>query len=164
MKKVVISIIIIIAFLAIGITYWNTDKSKAQTPKEKEIEIEVEGKNKLVKTFNKTSLEFDYEAPYMYPFLAVVSGGKERTLTINIKNGVAPKNYTMINSQTGEFLDFTKISDTKLEITLPVNETDNYGILFNNELVGGVKGVDSLENIDMDTLESEALSMYECGF
>nr|WP_278678931.1 hypothetical protein [Clostridium paraputrificum] len=72
-------------------------------------------------------------------------------------------NIELINSETGDFISFTRDDKGNYKISAKLEKDIEYGILLNKRLVGAVRVVEDLNSIDKEALYNDISTRLSCG-
>lgn len=109
------------------------------------------------------NIEKSLEDTYLSPLITVVE--KQNDYKIKIKNIKSAREVIFINPLDGEITEFNKNKDN--EFTLDIKELDteiDYGIIVDKKLVGSVRVVDDIKNVDKEKLYKDIMYSLSCGF
>lgn len=168
-KKFLIINVLLTLFLLVSCGKANNESTKV-----KEEENQVEESNNLdvasysVKTVKGNEISKLYTGMNLSPVITVAEKN-DKPFEIEITDideaydiGEGGK-IEMINSETGELIDFTRGEDGYYRLTTNLKEDIEYGILLNQRLVGAVRVVEDLNSINKEGLYNEISVKLSCG-
>ncbi len=108
---------------------------------------------------NKNIINKEFDGDYLDSFVTVAQIQDE--FTVNLK-GVDTDNVFIIDPVTGEMTNMSKENEV-YTVNMKFNNDINYGIIVDYKLVGSIRVVNDLNDIDEDKLFRDILISLGCG-
>ncbi|MDU3582166.1 MAG: hypothetical protein E7F68_09340 [Clostridium butyricum] len=108
---------------------------------------------------NKNIINKEFDGDYLDSFVTVAQIQDE--FTVNLK-GVDTDNVFIIDPVTGEMTNMNKENEV-YTVNMKFNNDINYGIIVDYKLVGSIRVVNDLNDIDEDKLFRDILISLGCG-
>lgn len=108
---------------------------------------------------NKNIINKEFDGDYLDSFVTIAQIQDE--FTVNLK-GVDTDNVFIIDPVTGEMTNMSKENEV-YTVNMKFNNDINYGIIVDYKLVGSIRVVNDLNDIDEDKLFRDILISLGCG-
>ncbi len=108
---------------------------------------------------NKNIINKEFDGDYLDSFVTIAQIKDE--FTVNLK-GVDTDNVFIIDPVTGEMTNMSKENEV-YTVNMKFNNDINYGIIVDYKLVGSIRVVNDLNDIDEDKLFRDILISLGCG-
>ena len=172
MKKrlIILFSILFSLFLFISCSNDIEDNNKSEVEQSESLEQEnnLDVSSYSVKTTNSNDISILYTGMTLSPVITVaeVSSSPFNIEITDIDEAYDignDGNIELINSETGDFISFTRDDKGNYKISAKLERDIEYGILLNKRLVGAVRVVEDLNSIDKEELYNDISTRLSCG-
>lgn len=88
---------------------------------------------------------------------------KHNKFTIQLDGIKDKKKVTLVNTYTGEMMEFKNEGDGKISLDTKLEVGKDYGILIDDTLAGSIKVIESFKGVNMEDLYNQSLRSISCG-
>lgn len=146
----------------------DNNKSEVEQSESLEQENNLDVASYSVKTTNSNDISMLYTGMTLSPVITVAEVSSnpfniEITDIDEAYDSGNDGNIELVNSETGDFISFTRDDKGNYKISAQLEKDIEYGILLNKRLVGAVRVVEDLNSIDKEALYNDISIRLSCG-
>ena len=140
----------------------DNNKSEVEQSESLEQENNLDVASYSVKTTNSNDISMLYTGMTLSPVITVAEVSSN-PFNIEITDIDEAYDIELVNSETGDFISFTRDDKGNYKISAQLEKDIEYGILLNKRLVGAVRVVEDLNSIDKEALYNDISIRLSCG-